>query len=187
MENDLSKRDPTSLILAAKNGDCDAFGALYTLYFTPVYRYVAVRVRTKEEAEDLVQTVFLKVYKSIGGFREQGKEPLAYFLTVARTTVIDYWRKKKDVLDDEEETIFSRVVAETPNIGERIDRDDRLARVRKLLETLTPEQREVLTLKYLSDLSTREIAQLLNKKEAAVRQLQCRALRVLRDTLHHEP
>ncbi|KKU85720.1 MAG: hypothetical protein UY14_C0015G0015 [Parcubacteria group bacterium GW2011_GWA1_47_9] len=64
-ENDLKQ-----LMQLAKNGDTEAFGRLYELYFTPVYRYIYLRTKNKEEAEDLSQAVFVKVFKSIGAFRE---------------------------------------------------------------------------------------------------------------------
>ena len=87
--------DAKELMRLAKDGDSEAFGLLYSKYFVPVFRYIYLRLKNKEEAEDLAQTVFLRVYKSLTRFRDQGKEPLAYFFTIARNAIIDYWRKKK--------------------------------------------------------------------------------------------
>ena len=98
MYSDKPEKDPKQLMQLAKNGDTEAFGQLYELYFKPVYRYIYLRTKSKEEAEDLSQVVFIKIFKSIGGFQEQNKQPLAYFFTIARNTVIDHWRKKKDIL-----------------------------------------------------------------------------------------
>ena len=85
-----SKNNPKILMELAKGGDSEAFGHIYHLYLTPVYRFIYFRLRNKEEAEDLTQTVFLKVYQSIHAFQVKNQSPLAYFLTIARNTVIDH-------------------------------------------------------------------------------------------------
>ncbi len=162
----------------AKNGDTEAFGRLYELYFAPVYRYVFLRTNNKEEAEYLTQVVFVKVFKSIGGFQEQNKQPLAYFFTVARNTVIDHWRKKKDVLTDKPPEVWSASLSENPH--QLLDQQSIAQTIHKALEILTEEQREVVILKFINDLTTAETAKILDKKEDAVRQLQCRAFKILK-------
>ena len=172
-ENDLKQ-----LMQLAKNGDTEAFGRLYELYFTPVYRYIYLRTKNKEEAEDLSQAVFVKVFKSIGAFREQNKQPLAFFFTVARNTVIDHWRKRKEILTDKPPETLSAESFENPQ--HLIDQKSTAQAVYQAIENLTEEQQEVIILKFINDLSTTEIAKILDKKEDAVRQTQCRALKILK-------
>lgn len=178
MDSENQNNDPKDLMQLAKNGDTEAFGRLYELYFTPVYRYIYLRTKSKEEAEDLTQVVFIKVFKSIGGFQEQNKQPLAYFFTVARNTVIDHWRKKKEVLSDKPPETLSAESFENPQ--NLIDQKSTAQAIYKSLENLTEEQQEVIILKFINDLTTAEIATVLDKKEDAVRQLQCRALKILK-------
>jgi RNA polymerase sigma-70 factor (ECF subfamily) len=87
------KKDPRELLRRAKEGDEGAFGALYEIYYTPVYRYLFLRSRSKADAEDIAQTVFVKVYASLERF-EIHEEPLCYFFSVARNALIDFHRKK---------------------------------------------------------------------------------------------
>lgn len=178
MEDTDSQNDPKRLMHLAKDGDTEAFGLLYELYFAPIFRYIYFRVKTKEEAEDLVQNVFLKVYKSISTYEERNKEPLAYFFTVARNTVIDYWRKKKDIIV-EQEKVINRISTDSENPRDLIERKETSGTIHQAIAHLTDEQQEVIIMKFINELSNQEIAKLLGKNEAAVRQLQCRALKLL--------
>lgn len=191
-----SDAEPKRLLREAKNGNAEAFGRLYTLYFTPVYRYVLLRVRDRTLTEDITQTVFLKVYRSLDDFHIRSASPLAYFFTVARNTIIDHWKKKRETtfvdLGDEE----NGGPLDIPDVREhdeaRVDRAAAIDRVRQALRSVSDDQREVLTLKFISQLSNREIAEAMGKSEDAIRQLQSRGLKSLRDVLrtaghtHHE-
>lgn len=90
--------DPQEIISQAKKGDKQAFEKLYKLYFVPVFRYVYLRVNDKQLTEDITQEVFMKVYTSLDSYTDQGKDPLAYFFTIARNKVIDFYRQKKKSL-----------------------------------------------------------------------------------------
>lgn len=173
--------DPKKLIEKAKRGNREAFGKLYELYYSPVYRYIYFRIQKKEDTQDLTQIVFLKVYESIENYEERGKEPLAYFFTVARNTVIDYQRKKPtlkllDTLNLEDEEKYS------PEYFAQVNEETKI--VDKAIQTLKGEQREVILLKFIAGLSNAEIAKQLGKTEDAIRQIQHRALKVLRKKLN---
>lgn len=173
--------DPVILIRRAKDGDTKAFGRLYTIYFTPVFRYIYYRVRDKETTNDLTQTVFLKVLQSLKRYQEKNKSPLAYFFTVARNTVIDYWRKKKEISIDYSEKFLEMSAAD--NQLESVEKTDVSQILHRAISQLTDTEQEVIVLKFINDLPNREIAELLKKTEEAVRQLQYRALKKLRDHL----
>ncbi len=174
------KNDPIKLMQLAKAGSADAFGMIYNLYFTPIYRYIQFRVKNKAEAEDLTHTVFLKVYQSIGDFRVQNSAPLAYFFTVARNTVINFWRKKKEILPSDPEELFSKIPSQQKNLQRAAEEKEMTGAVKDLLKELTDDQQEIIILKFINELSNTEIAQITGKSEAAIRQLQFRALKELR-------
>ncbi|MEK7482005.1 MAG: RNA polymerase sigma factor [Patescibacteria group bacterium] len=180
-EMESEENDPRALMRLAKEGDSRAFKKLYRLYFTPIFRYVYFRVKTKEIAEDLTQEVFLKVYRSLAVFKAAKASPLAYFFTVARNTVIDYWKKKKDVLTDDLESL--KIADKAKNPAEITDIKIAGEITQKAIKKLTEEQQEVIVMKFISDLPNKEIANLLSKTEEAVRQIQCRALKALRQEL----
>ncbi len=186
METDNLQNNPKELMRLAKSGDKEAYGLLYELYFTPVFRYVYIRVKDKEEANDLAQTVFLKVFTALPNFKEQNKSTLAYFFTVARNAVIDFWRTKKGVKIDDFEAIVERTVDDSDGPHISYERNENQELIHRALEELTDIQREVITLKFLSDLDNKEIAELLRKTEEAVRQIQCRAIRSLKTILRNQ-
>ncbi len=168
------------LIIRAKNGDQQAFEEVYTTYYSPIYHYLFSRVKNKGEAEDLAQTVFLKIWSALDRFSEEHTSPIAYFFTVARNTLIDYYRKNKN-----REIVSDEIVTEISEKNgvwdkELIDENQYLA-IKKALGLISKEQQEIINLIYENDLSYREISQILNKKEDAVRQMHSRALKKLRE------
>ena len=165
-------------------GDQEAFSRLYGLYFKPVYRYLYFRTRSREEAEDLAQEVFIKAYRSFGRYRYTGKDPLAYFHTIAHNALIDRSRKKRPITVGEESAPDAPDTAPTP-VEARM-RDDEAAALRAQIAQLPKEQQDVIVLRFIQDLSTQEIADLLGKKESAVRKLQSRGLHSLREILNND-
>jgi len=175
--------DPQELILLTKNGDKEAYGILYEQFFTPVFRYIYRRIGNQETAEDLTQTVFLKIFQSIEKFNDQGVSPLAYFFTVARNTLIDFLKKKKEITlsDSENETLEIEIeVDKSENPDHKMKQKDIQNELNTALQTLHIDQREALSLRFLSGLKNTEISVVMKKSEIAIRQLQCRALQNLR-------
>lgn len=142
-----------------------------------MYRYVYIRLKNKNQAEDITQDIFLKIYRTIGSINPEAS-PLGYFYTIARNTLIDFWRKKSiDTVSDDQALMEIR--DPLPTAVESANLKEQSVLVRECLKELTPDQREVVTLRFIDDLSTEEIATQLGKKEPAVRQLQVRGLRTL--------
>jgi RNA polymerase sigma-70 factor (ECF subfamily) len=174
------QEDLKKLILLAKEGDQGAFEKVYTMYYTPLFRYIILRIKDKEEAEDMTQTVFMKIWNSIPHWDAGHTSPLAFFFTVARNTMIDHFRKNshKEIVSDEivkdlrDKESYSDKDAETREL-----RDVLMA----LIDKLTLEQKEIITLFYTNDLSYREIAAITGKREDAIRQIHSRAIKKLRD------
>lgn len=166
------------LLTQAKSGDKEAFALLYKEYYVPVYRYIYLRVKSREQAEDLTQDVFLKIYRNIGSIDPEVASPLNYFYTITRNTLIDTWRKKTpDTVSDEDH--LNTIPDEAPTALETASLKEQSSLIRECLTELTNDQREVVTLRFIEDLSTHEVAEILGKKETAVRQLQVRGLRTL--------
>lgn len=172
--------DPKNLIEKARLGDNDAFGKLYEHYYLPVFRYIYFRIKKKEDTQDLVQTTFLKVYKSIGKYKNLGKEPLSFFFTVARNTVIDHFRKKRDLKLYEYTDIEENEDRNPENFAQK---NEQAKIVNKAIQSLNEEQKEVVLLKFMAGLSNNEIAKQIGKSEDNVRQIQHRALKLLKEKL----
>lgn len=173
------------LMQLAKEGDTEAFGRIYEIYFLPVFRYIYFRVQDRVEAEDLTQNVFLKIFNSIENFRVQDKSPLAYFFTVARNTVIDYWRKKKNIAESDNTKRIVNMPDSQKDPKKLLEEREKEETVLEAIKHLTEDQQEVIVLKFIQGFSNKEISKILGKTEDAIRQIQCRSLRVLREHLNN--
>ena len=175
------------LVQKAQQGDSSAFSKLYNHYLTPIFRFVYFRVRSSEDAEDLSQHIFLKVWGALPEFGREGTSFSAWLYRIARNTVIDYWRKKKDIPLDPVSPIFhnQRDLSNDPNQQAALKEDAEF--LRSSLHILKEDQQTVLTLKFLEGLSNAEIAEIMQKSEGAIRQIQSRALKVLRHHFKENP
>jgi RNA polymerase sigma-70 factor (ECF subfamily) len=181
MEPEHRAEDVMDIVRRAKEGDEGAFAALYQLYFAPLYRYLYFRGADKADADDLVQDVFLKAYSSFSRYAPRSASPLAYFYTIARNAVIDHYRKKRVPVMEAAE--LERVASGEASAEEQAAKEEDYAAVQRALAELPPDQQSALILRYIEGRSNEEIASVLGKNEAAVRQLQSRGLKRLRDLL----
>jgi RNA polymerase sigma-70 factor, ECF subfamily len=178
------KKDLNGLMELVKQGNMDAFGEIYETYFTPIFRYLYIRLKSREEAEDLTQTVFIKAFQAAPRFQDTGKPPLAFLYTIARNTLINFWRKKKEITSDNLEEQTAHLAMQEETVEEKLIQKEKGEVARQAIQKLTPDQQDVITLKFISEFSNKEVAQVLGKTEEAVRQLQSRGLRALRDHIN---
>ncbi|KKU91520.1 MAG: RNA polymerase ECF-type sigma factor [Candidatus Jorgensenbacteria bacterium GW2011_GWA1_48_11] len=172
-------KEEDKLVNKAKNGEARAFGQLYDTYLTPIYRFVFLRVGgSKADAEDICHQTFLKAWQNIKDYEFQGFPFSSWLYRIAQNTVIDYYRTKKPNLDME--IVPEDALSETSAIDEKIDRDFELRTVRLAIAKLEPDQQNVILMKFVNDLSNKEIAAVLGKSEGAIRVIQHRALKQLK-------
>ena len=177
-----SMPDFIDLMLRAKDGDSLAFEQIYNEYITPIHRYVYYRVQHREDVDDLVQVIFLKVFESLPRWQPKQK-PLAFFYTVARNTVIDYWRKKGRELPQDDITDLNITTDEHLILSSNIDNQKQLKRIMQVIKSLSQDYQDVLIMRFVNDLSTKEIAKLLKKSEASIRKIQSRGLKKIKELL----
>lgn len=178
----MDEQETRQFVVGAANGNQEDFARLYDIYGDPIYRFVFFRVRTKEDAEDLAQTIFVKAWNAIQRADGEKLSFRSWIYTIARNTVIDHWKKKKDLqVGKDDEDFFERIADTTRTQEERAMLVDDAHALKKHMTDLTDEQQEVLKLRFFDDLDTEEIARILKRKPEAVRALQYRALESLRD------
>jgi len=180
----LSKEKLIELVKAAKQGDKRAFGYLYNNYIAPIFRFVYFRIKNYEEAEDLTQNIFLKAWNALPEYKQKKNPFSSWLYTIARNAVIDYWRKKKEwnISDLAKETIKD----EEKPIDDLLDDDEDFGLVKEAIGLLTEDQQEVIILRFIEGLSSKEISKIIGKSEEAVRQLQSRGIKTLREYLNKD-
>ncbi len=127
-------------------------------------------------AEDIASQVFLKAWENLDRY-QIGKSPfIAWLYTIARNQVIDHYRTFKDTVQLDEALQIAD--GERPP-DEEVQATFDIEVIRDALELLTEDQQQVIILKFVSGLTTEEIARQLEKREGAVRALQMRGLQTL--------
>ncbi len=166
----------SELVLLAKAGDAEAFGHLYEAYLDRIYRYIYFRVTDEQTAEDLISQVFMKAWENLGRYQPSGRPFIAWLYTIAHNTVIDHYRTRKETIAIENTVSLA---SDAPSPHEQVELHFEADNLRAALHTLTPEQQQVVVLKFLAGMTTDEIASQLMKSAGAVRALQMRALQAL--------
>jgi len=183
MSESYSPEKIEKLVVKAQKGHQESFAKLYDIFFDKIWRYVSFRV-SAEEVEDIVGDVFLKLVQHLKKYKPQSSASFsAWFYRIAHNTIIDFYRKKKDLLglDSEDEDFFAQIPDE---VNLRPDQSTNQtfehAKIHKALKKLSPINREILELKFLEGFSNTEIAQVTGKTEGNIRIIQLRALREMR-------
>lgn len=168
-----------ALVDRAREGDPDAFAALYDRYVDRVYRFVLYRVQGDSAlAEDVTSEVFLRALRKIKTFTWQGRDVGAWFLTIARNLVLDHYksgRARLEVLGIETPVDHDRVVDAEDAALSRVSTQD----LYKAIAQLGNEQQEVIYWRFLQGYSVAETAAAMGKTDGAIKALQYRAVKAL--------
>jgi len=168
---DGSEREDERRLIEAAQRDPSRFAELYDAHFHPVYAYIARRVGSRAEAEDLTSEVFHQALANLPRFQWRGVPFAAWLFRIAANALADHYRK----------TARDRSLT-LPDAPPPEDEDDaeRRARLYRLVAELPEDQRLVLRLRFSEEKSIRDVARALGRSEGAIKQLQFRALQGLR-------
>lgn len=170
------------LILEAKSGNTEAFGKLYSTLYVPLYRYSISKCHDTELANDVCQQAFLKFYEALHSY-EPDKSPLAYLFTIAKRLLINHGEKK--TFESFDETLLETAGDQSLTILDEAHLKALAERIHTYLPSLTNDEQEVIRLYYFSELSYKEIHDILEKEEAYIRKIKERALKKLRILTAH--
>jgi len=172
------------LIRSAVGGDSSAFGSLYDHYQPAIYRFIAVKVGSREEAEDITHHVFLSAWQKVGTYKHRGHPFSSWLYQIARNMVIDHYRAKKDDVSldklDPDSSIIPAVAQDDLSIKLQLEK------VHGAIKELKPEYQDVIILRFVEDLPLKEVSAILKKSEGAIKLAQHRAIKELRKKLGDE-
>lgn len=185
-------QDQSALIKRAKKGDETAFSELVKATEASVYRYLYAMVKSHEDALDLSQETYLRLWRTLGSYRGDCS-PTTWILRIAKNTAIDHIRKTaktRDVISltypdkDGVETSVELPDSDTDaNPQEALSRKQTREAVRKAILSLPEEQRDVIILREFEDLSYEEIAARLSLEIGTVKSRLSRARHAIKDFL----
>jgi RNA polymerase sigma-70 factor (ECF subfamily) len=163
-----------ALVDRAQQGDRSALEELYLIHFDRIYGYLHVSTGNRHDAEDLTTQTFLKMIEAIGKFRWQSAPFSAWLFRIAHNLAMDHFRANRRWQPEEE--VPEPPVDEATSAEERALESIGRKSMLELIEDLSHEQQQVLTLKFVFSFSNGEAATILGKSEGAVKSLQHRAL-----------
>ncbi|MCX6785468.1 MAG: RNA polymerase sigma factor [Candidatus Komeilibacteria bacterium] len=163
------------LFLKAKQGDAESFTLLFDKYSKKIYRFIYFKVSSKELAEDLASQCFLKVWEQIAG-GQKIKSFQAWLYRIARNLIVDYYRSR-------EREELPLIYQEETEDEVKFDPDENLNReqLEKLLFILKSDVREIIVLRFIEELSIKEISKIVDKSSANIRVIIHRALKELQN------
>lgn len=173
------------LLKEAQAGNPEAFGALYERYALIIYRFLFAHLDNYLDAEDMTGEVFLRAWRSLSSYREQGLPFSAFLFRIARNVLVDRYRSNgSKAKENEWSEELEQVDESNPDPSDLIMETIEGMELRKIMENLREDYRTVLAARFISGLSPEETAHAMNKSVGAVRVLQHRALAELRKRLN---
>src|SRR5436309_12704707 len=172
------------LVERAQQADRAALEELYLIHFDRIYSYLHMSVGNRHDAEDLTTQTFLKMLESINKFRWQSAPFSAWLFRIAPNLAMDHFRARRRWQPEEE-------VPEPPGEEEpsaELEAMQSIGRqsMLQLIENLSPEQQQVLTLKFVFNFPNADVATIRGQTEGAIKSLQHRALVSLQKQITQE-
>jgi RNA polymerase sigma-70 factor (ECF subfamily) len=174
--------DPDLDAVVAAQADRAAFATLYRRYLDRVYAYAFYQLGDHHDAEDATERTFLAVMAALPTFRDEGATFRAWLFRIAHNTVANAHRTRARRRTEPLPEPFDRAAPNADPAG-LVARADELRTVLRAVAQLAEDRRQVVLLRFVDGLSSREIGQVLDRSPGAVRVLLHRALRDLADRL----
>ncbi len=171
-----NSRESTTL----PDSTAELFGGLYEQYLPKVFQYVNYRVGDRTAAEDLTSDIFNKALTNFTKY-DSGKATFStWIFSIARNTIIDYYRRRgrEKKLQGE---VQPKDITFSKSVEEEASRSEEIQKLHDCLTRLSPNEQELVSLKFSSEMTNREISRITGLSESNVGTIICRAVRKLRD------
>ncbi len=165
-----TETDDKDIIARVLNGDQGAYAVLVNRYQNLVFTICLRYVKTREDAEEVAQDVFVKAYRSLADFKGQSKFS-TWLYTITTTSSITFLRKKKlDVHSLDNENVFAKASLQDSGMSaNQVEQKSRVNMVNQAIQLLSPDDAQVITLFYKGEQTLEEIAKTLGKEANAVK------------------
>lgn len=150
---------------------------LYNAYAQDIFRYLYTHTGDKQIAEDLLSDTFLRAINAVDNF--DFKQPRAWLYTIARNLLRDFWKRKTTTNLNED----LEIVDQSESLEELFDKTIESINLKKAVHSLLPREKEIITLRFIQNLSSKEVAKILQTTPENVRIIQYRALKKMRKGL----
>lgn len=177
-QDDEHYKDEDALIRRARQGDESALSVLYEQHVTAIYRFMFYRTGDEMVAEDLTSQVFVNVLNGIHRYEIRGLPFRAWLFRIARARLADYYRKAERQEEGHASLVELREAVRP--VGDNPDDRFRYESLRQALEYLTPAELDAVLLRFVGDLTNREVGTIVNSNANAVKSKIRRALKKMR-------
>ena len=175
-------RPDSELISAFKNGDISGYNEIVRRYQQQVYWVIRKMVNSHDDADDLTQEVFIKIYSALKDFREESNL-FTWLYRIATNYSINHIRKAKVRNTVSFDIITEQVVSRDKRSDEAVDEKTRRIFLAEAIETLPAQQRAVFNLRYNENLSYEDISKIMNKSVGGIKANYFHAVKKLGDYL----
>ena len=169
-------QDERELLHRARAYDKEALALIHDRYYPVIYRYLSFRIADAQTAEDLAGEVFIRFLSAVKDRHAPPNTIRGWLFGAAQNVLKEQYRKQRQMnVTELNESIASRARSPEQRLEERAGKEA----LREALAELTPEQQDVLALRFGYGLPIRDVAETVNKSEGAVKMLQVRAIAAL--------
>ncbi len=172
--------DVADLVYLARQ-DITYFEQIFERYFLPIHNYTLSRVGDQQTAQDIVSQTFLAALEGLRNYKEKGQFS-AWIFTIARSKINDHFRRQKRF---SENTIAEIPAREEEMLVKQV-RDEQVVSLRLLIRRLPHKKQELIHLRYVANLSFKDIAAITGRSEGAVKKALYRILDDLKDELEND-
>ncbi|HYM49150.1 MAG TPA: sigma-70 family RNA polymerase sigma factor [Candidatus Limnocylindrales bacterium] len=173
-----------ALIRRARALDPGALAEIYERHLDGIYRYIYARIGHQADAEDLTEQVFLKMVDAIPGYRSRGVPFSSWLYRIAHNLVVDRYRRSGRTTLQLTEAVEDRGPYADPEGRFEFGQDR--SRLLDAIRQLTPDQQQVIAMRFIDNLDVQDVAHLLRRRPGAIHALQYRALNSLQRILRSE-
>jgi len=177
--------DLSEQIKKAQNGDSQAFSRIYDAYSGKLFRYIRLKISSRQHAEDILQEVFVKIWRGLPNYDQEKGTFNAWVYRVAANALNDFLRKiyrAPETLEMSEEFESSKAPwqQDATDMGKVLDAELSLKQLGSLMSGIPEVYQKVIEYRFIQDLTVEETAELLGKTNLAVRLIQHRAINKLK-------